>query len=86
MITNNNKPIIANELVWIRQLFFSRVTFLCLNEVSVAFNISSSHANTNFKNGHFLQEQFLIFKYLLILHTLPHLQSHTLGFQIYLFS
>ena len=47
MTTNNNKHIIANEIVSIRQLFFSHDTFLSLSEVSVVFNIPSLHFNTN---------------------------------------
>ena len=48
MTTNNNKHIITNEAVWIRELFFPYVTYLSIAEVSLVFNISPSHANTNF--------------------------------------
>ena len=47
MTTNNIKHIITNKIVWLRQLFFSYVTFLSSDEVSVVFDISSLHANTN---------------------------------------
>ena len=70
MTTNHNKHIITIEIVWIRQLFVSRATFLSLSEVSVVFNIPASHANTYLPNRHFLHEQILISKYLSIVHAL----------------
>ena len=45
MAVNNTKNIVTTEIVCIRQLLFSHVTFS--SEVSVVFNISSLHANTN---------------------------------------
>ena len=51
--TNSNKHIITNEIVWISQfciLKFFHATFSSKTEVSVVFNISSSHANTNLLN------------------------------------
>ena len=56
--------------------FFSHATFLSTSQVSVVFNISSSHANTN------LLEQFSKPKYKSILHALLHSQSHVPRFQI----
>ena len=47
MTTNNNMHVITNEIVWIRQLHFAHATFFLSSEVSVVFNISSSHYNTN---------------------------------------
>ena len=53
---------IINEILWIKQLFFSNVTLLSTNEVtqlrslavvSVVFNVSSSHANANAANRRF---------------------------------
>ena len=46
MTTNNKKHIIINEIVSMKQLLFVSTTFLSSNEVSVAFNISSSGINT----------------------------------------
>ena len=83
MTINHNKHIITIEIVWIRQLFVSRVTFLSLSEVSVVFNISASHANTYLPNRYFLHEQILISKYSSILHALWDSQSYVLGFHIY---
>ena len=82
MTTNNNKHIFTNEIVYIRQLFFKNVTFLSSNELSVVFNILSSHANTNLPNRRFLREQFLISKHSLILHALLYSQPHIPGFYI----
>ena len=70
MLTNNNKHTVTNKIVWLRQSFFAHDTFLWLSKVSVVFNISSLHANTNLPMRHFSQEQFLISKYSSILHAL----------------
>ena len=59
---NNNVYIIINEIVRIRQLLFTSVTFLSLSEVSSILNMSSLHVNTNLSNGRFLHEEFLISK------------------------
>ena len=72
MTTNNNKHIITNEKVRIRQKKMFYVTFSSTSEVSVVFNISSSDA--------FLHEQFLVSKYSSVLHALLHSQLHTLEF------
>ena len=53
-----------------------------LSEASVAFNISSSHVNTNLPIKRFLHEQFLINKYLSNLNALLNLKSHVLGFHV----
>ena len=71
MTINKNKHIIINEMVRIKQLFFSDVTFLffsnvtflltqlrSLNMISIAFDISSSHFNTNLSNRRFSSKQF----------------------------
>ena len=68
MTNNNNKDIITNNILWIRQLFFSHVNFLISSEVSVAFNILFFHANGNLSNISFWHEQFSRSKYLSILH------------------
>ena len=61
--------------------FFHMLLFLSSIEVlfdisvvllSVVLNISLSHANTNLPNRRFTHEQFLILKYLSILHILLH--------------
>ena len=70
MLTNNNKRIITNKIVWLRESLFAHDTFLWLSKVSVVFNISSLHANTNLPMRRFSQEQFLISKYSSILHAL----------------
>ena len=67
-MTADNKHIVTNNIVRIRQLFFSHVT------------VTSSHASTNLPNRHFLQEIFLISKYSSIFHALLHSQSHVPGF------
>ena len=59
----------TNKTVSIRQLF-SHIAILLSNEISVAFNISSSHVNTNLSIILFSHEQFLASIYSLILHTL----------------
>ena len=79
-MTADNKHIFTNNIVRIRQLFFSHVTFLSSSEISVVFSITSSHASTNLPNRRFLQEIFLISKYWSILHAFLHSQSHVLGF------
>ena len=77
MATNNIKHITTYEIVYIMQLFFfSHATFLSTSQVSVVFNISSSHANNNLPNIRFLLEQFSKPKYKSILHALLHSQSH----------
>ena len=58
MTTYYYKRIITNEIVWIGQLLFPHVIFLLASEVSVAFNISSSHSNSNLSNRRFLHGQF----------------------------
>ena len=68
MTNNNKKDIITNNILWIRQLFFSYVNFLISSEVSVAFNILFFHANGNLSNISFSHEQFSRSKYLSILH------------------
>lgn len=47
MTTSNKKHIITNDIVWIRQLLCAHATILSLSNVSVVFNISSSHSNDN---------------------------------------
>ena len=66
----------------IRQLFFYTLLFFPMNEVSVAFNISSTHAKTNLPKRRFSHEQFLISKHLSILHVLLHSQLDVLGLHI----
>ena len=78
----DSKHIITSEIVRIKQLFLSHVTFLSFSQVSVVYNISSSYANTNLSNGCVSHKQFLISKYLPILHGLLLKQSHVLGFHI----
>ena len=51
MTTNNNKHIIINEILRIKQL---HVTFL--SKPSAVFNISSSHSNTNLPIRRFSQK------------------------------
>ena len=41
-----------------RQLLFKHAAFLLLNEVSVLFNISSSHSNTNLQIRRFHKNNF----------------------------
>ena len=82
MTISNNKHIITNDIVWIRQLLFSHVTFLSSNEVSVVFNSLSSHVNINLSKWLFPHEQVLIFTYSSILYTLSYSQSQVLGFHI----
>ena len=60
LTNNNNKHIITNKIGWIRQIFISYVTLLLSSEVSVAFDLSSSHVNINLLNRRFSNEQFLI--------------------------
>ena len=81
MRTNNNKHLITNEKVWIRQLFiyFSYVTSLSTSEVSGAINISSSHTNTYLHNFYFTWT-ILVSKYLSILHAIVQSHLHALGF------
>ena len=69
MKVSNRKDITTNEIEWIRQLSY----FSCLSEISVVFNISSSHGNANLSSRRFLHEKLLISKYLSILHALLHL-------------
>ena len=54
-MTADNKDIVTNNIVRIRQLFFSHVTFLSSSEISVAFSIRPSHASTNLPKRRFLQ-------------------------------
>ena len=58
MTNNNSKCIIASKIVKIRQLFFSQkvTSFYQQLMFSVAFNISSSHANISLTNKYFLHE------------------------------
>ena len=78
MTSSNKKHIITNEIVWISQPFFH--VFLSSSEVSVVFNISFSHANTDLPNHGSLHEEILISNYSSILHALLNSQSHMLGF------
>lgn len=73
---------IINEIVRIKKILFSNVTFSLLSNVSLVFNISSSHFSTNLKNRCFLDETFLISKYSSISQTLLHCQSHVVGFHM----
>ena len=57
MTATNNKHIITNEIKWIRKLFFSHATVLSSSEVSVVFDISPSHVNTNLPNREFVREE-----------------------------
>ena len=82
MTTNINDHTITNVIVQIRQLFFHMLLFYQQLRLSVVFSISSSHADTNLPNRHFLHEQFLMFKYSTIFHALLHSQSHVQGFHI----
>ena len=82
MKTNNNKHIITNETVWLRQLLFAHATFLSLSKISVVFNISSSHSNTNLPIRRFQQEKSSVSNYSSILHTVLHSQFHALGFHM----
>ena len=65
MTTSNNKGIITDETMRIRELISSYVTFLSSNEFSLVFNISSSNANTNLSNRRF----FCINKFFVQNHT-----------------
>ena len=51
-----------NEAITLAQAIFS------LSKVSVVFNISSSHSDTNLPTRRFSQEQFLVSKYSSTLH------------------
>ena len=68
---NNNKHIMINRILLLRQLFFS---FLSINVVSAVFNISSYCLILIF---HLIFH--LISKYSSILHVLLYSQSHILG-------
>ena len=50
--------------------FFKIITFLLSSEISVVFNISTAHSNTNLPIRRLLHEKFLRSKYLPILHAL----------------
>ena len=65
-----------------RQFFFSGINFLSTKMRFQLHVYVILHANTNLPNGSFLHEQFLISKYLPILHALLHLQSQVLGFHL----
>ena len=78
MTTNINENIIIKEIVNKEIIFFSHFAFLLSSEVSVAFTISSSLANTNLAIRRLWREQFLIPKYSSIIHALLHSQSHEL--------
>ena len=67
--------------MWIRQVFL-HIAILLSSEVSIVFNVSSLHVNTNLSNRHFPHEQFLISKYSSILHALLHSQPHLLWFHM----
>ena len=82
MTTNNNKYIIINEIVWIKQLLFVNATFLSLSKLSLVFNISPSHSNANLPIRLFSQDKCLISRHSSILHALLHSQSHVLGFHV----
>ena len=83
MKTNKNKIITTNDILWIRNYFFSHFTFLSSNTVSVVFNISSAHSNTNLLIGCFSHEQCLNSNYLSILHILLYSESQILRFYIW---
>ena len=74
--------LITNKIVWIKQSCIrASITFLsAMDVVSVVFNISSSHFNSNLSKRCFLHSQLLIPNYLPIQHALSHSQSHVLGF------
>lgn len=55
MTANNNKQIIANETVWIRQLLFVHAALLY---ILVVFDISSSHSNTIYQLDVFSENNF----------------------------
>ena len=64
-----------------KAIIFSYITFLStIDLVSIVFKISSSHANTNLPKRRFLNEQFSMSKYSLILNALSHSQWNVLGF------
>ena len=50
-------PTVTNEILRIRQLF-SHIAILFSSEVSVVFNISSSHVTANLSNGRFHMKSF----------------------------
>ena len=53
MNTNKYKHKITNKIVWTRQWFFTYYFFPTIVEIFVVFNISSSHANTNWPKRRF---------------------------------
>ena len=65
-----------------KAITFCTCYFLSLSKASVVFNISSSYSSTNLLIRRFSKKQFLISKYLSILHALLHSQSDVLGFHI----
>ena len=83
MVIINNKPIIINEIVGIKQLLFSYFTFLSTTNVAFAiFNISSSHVHSKSFITRSLHGKFLISKYSPTSQVLSHSQSHVLGFHV----
>ena len=58
MTAGNNKHIINNEIVCMRQLLFAHATILSLSKVSVIFNTASLHSKTNLPNTYFLHKHF----------------------------
>ena len=81
-MTTNNKHLITSKIEYIRQLLFSYAIFFIKKLASVLFSVLASHANTNLPNRRFQHKQFLISKYLSILHALLQSRSHLLGFHI----
>ena len=63
-------------------IIFLHVYSFSTSEVSVLFNISSSHSNTYLPINRFLHEQFLVSKYSLISRGLLYSQSHVRGFHM----
>ena len=61
--------------MWIRQLFFSNVAFLPSGEISVVFNISSLHSNTNLPIRRYSHENIFISKNSSI-YMLPYTYNH----------
>ena len=74
VVTNNNKHVFFNEIMWISQILFANATFLSLIKISVVFNFLSPHSNTNLPTENVLQKQFLTSTCSAILHALFHSQ------------
>ena len=82
MTISNKKYIITNEIEWIRQLFFCFFCTFCIQVKFQLYLISHLHMRMLIYQAEVLHENFLICKYLSILHALSHLQSPMLGFHI----